>query len=463
MFEPLVRLDDDQGVIPNLADRWTVSDDGRTVAFHLRANGVWTNGDPVTATDFEYAWKRAMSPRFARANAAWFMDIVGAPAYTACDADKQDCAALRDRVGVEALDDVTLEVRLSRPAPWFVQRVAHWAFLPVHEPTIEKYKRRWTAPENIVTNGPFTLESWIRGSTISLVRWDLWRDATDVQLARIEGQTVASKFAGLAAFEADAVDACLERACVPARELDRLLLQPEFASFPAPATAYVGVNVERVPDAAQRQAMAIALNRKAITANAVPGPEAPAVTLTPAGVPGFPTLGDAYLTDQPRRAKAKKLIGKLDDVKKELTLAYPSGEDALASLVQTQLSKVGLDVTLEQHAEGKDGGADLYLGSVAAEDPDAIDVLAQWACTESENGFCSPEYDKLLRQARHAVDPSDRFALYAQLEEMLTGKKGEFPAIPVYWGTASLLRRATVQGFEPDLLGLVDFTKVSAP
>ena len=113
-----------------LAQRWEWTNEGLTLTFRLRSDGVWTNGDPVTAADFEYSWKRALSPQRESANAAQLLGIVGAEAYNACDAENQDCAALREAVAIDAVDDVTLEVRLTRRQPWFVFRVADPAFLP---------------------------------------------------------------------------------------------------------------------------------------------------------------------------------------------------------------------------------------------------------------------------------------------------------------------------------------------
>lgn len=464
ILDPLVRLDDEQGVVPALADRWRIEDEGRTIVFHLRSDGVWSNGDPVTASDFEYAWKRAMAPRFAKANAGRFADIVGARAYTTCDPEKRKCAQLADRVGVEALDDVTLEVRLKRQAPWYVQQVAHWAFLPVHEPTITEYKRRWTDPANIVTNGPFALADWVRKASITLDRWDGWRAAGDVQLARIEASMIAEPADGLAAFEGGELDACIEGACLPRADVPRLAETPEFAAFPAPATAYLGIDVGRVPDPGQRRAIAIALNRRAIVVDAVPGAESPATSLTPVGVPGFAEINAAFLTDSARRAKARRLLKKADDPKTTLTLAYPVGTAALADLVQHQLGRVGLDVKLRKRAE-EGSPADLELTRLTAPGADAIDALGLFVCGSADNGtgFCDKAYDKLVAKARTTPDDAERYAIYAELEAMLTGSKGEFPAVPVYWDTLDVLRQTSVEGFEPNLYGLVDFTQVVLP
>jgi oligopeptide transport system substrate-binding protein len=136
LFEPLVTLDARLQPVPALAERWETSADGLTVTFHLRGDGRWTNGDPVTAHDFEWSWKRVLAPETKSARAPHLAGIAGASAYNAC---QSDCARLRDGVGVRALDDRTLAVRLATPRPWFPAETAQPPFYAVHRPTVERY------------------------------------------------------------------------------------------------------------------------------------------------------------------------------------------------------------------------------------------------------------------------------------------------------------------------------------
>ena len=156
IMDPLVKLGDDLEPVPSLAESWDTSKDGKTVTFHLRSDGKWTNGDPVTAQDFEYSWKRTISPELAADYAYQFYGIVGAADYNAC---QKNCDALADKVGVKALDDTTLEVQLTTPQPWFIQQVSHTSFLAVHKATDEQFDDSWTEPKNIGTDGPVKLES----------------------------------------------------------------------------------------------------------------------------------------------------------------------------------------------------------------------------------------------------------------------------------------------------------------
>ena len=187
IMDPLVKLGDDLKPVPSLAESWTETDGGKTVTFKLRSDGRWTNGDPVTANDFEYSWKRTISPELAADYAYQFSGIVGAQEYNAC---KSNCNALRDKVGVKALDAHTLQVKLTSPQPWFVQQVAHTSFLAVNRKAVEKFGDKWTEAKNIVTNGPFKLADWQHDSRIDLVKWADWRNANEVSLQRVNGRMI---------------------------------------------------------------------------------------------------------------------------------------------------------------------------------------------------------------------------------------------------------------------------------
>jgi oligopeptide transport system substrate-binding protein len=456
ILDPLVRLDPSGHAVPALAKNWKVSADGRTVTFHLRPAGVWTNGDPVTAADFEYAWKRAAAPRFAKLNAPLFADIVGAERYTTC---RENCAPLQEGIAIEALDDVTLEVTLERAMPWFPQRVAHWAFLPVHEPTIAEHKRRWSLPENIVSNGAFELVEWRPRAGLALERWDQWRRAGSVDPARIEGSMTNDEASALVDFQDGRVDACLPGRCTPENAERELAAAPEFAAFPAPVTTYLGVNLERLGDVDLRRAIAIGLDRRAIVARAAPGIATEATTLVPTGLPGFDATAQTYLTVTPKRGKARRLVRE-SEAPKRLILAYESADAELAERVQTQLAKIGLEAETDERPREGLAAADLFLADVTAEDPEALDVLERWTC-DGDAGFCNPPFDRLAREARRTVDDDERYALERELEEALTSKKGAFPAIPLYSSMYSLLRSSTVEGLDANLLELVDLPAVS--
>lgn len=464
IFDPLVRLDASGALIPGLARSWEFTNDGLTVTFHLRPGGVWTNGDPVTAADFEYSWKRALASERNSANAVQFFGIAGAEAYHACDPKAEDCRTLREAVGVEAIDDVTLEVHLSRRQPWFVYRVANPAFLAVHEPTVKEYPKRWYQPANIVTNGAYRLAAWDHGTSITLEKWAQWRAAGSVDVAVIQGSMISDPAAGLTAFEGGELDACIDTQCLPDTDLARLIGSPEYEASPALEGTYIGVRLDRVADSDQRKALALALDRKSLVTDAAPD-ERPATSLTPAGMPGFDTIRTSYVKPKARTGKADQLEQAAEKPVKRLRLTYPTGEDALAEAIQGQLAvKLGVDVKIKERPTGSPGkAADLYLFTIRADVADAIAFLGLFTCDGDLNltGFCDAEYDRQIEEARKTVEDEARFGIYGSLESMLTSKNGAFPLIPVTWNTIGTLHTAAVDGLEPNGLGLYDFTVIT--
>jgi oligopeptide transport system substrate-binding protein len=161
IMDPLVKLNPDTlEAEPSLAESWDLSDGGKTVTFHLRSDGKWTNGDPVTASDFVYSWKRTLSPELAADYAYQLYGIQGAAEYNSCE---KKCDALADKVGVEAPDDTTLVVHLTSAQPWFIQQASHHSFLAVHQATVEKFGDKWTEPQNIVRRPVQAREVGARG------------------------------------------------------------------------------------------------------------------------------------------------------------------------------------------------------------------------------------------------------------------------------------------------------------
>ena len=471
IMDPLVKLDKNLEPVPNLAKSWTVSKDGTTVTFTLRDDGKWTNGDPVTAQDFEFSWKRTISPELAADYAYQFFGIVGASEYNAC---KSSCDALRDKVGVKALDDHTLQVKLTSPQPWFVQQVAHQSFLAVHPATVEKFGRKWTDPKNIVTDGPFKLARWDHDSRLDLVKWDGWRNADQVKLKRINGSMITEGTTALRAFEAGELDTSGQG--LPPVDLPRLKETPEYAQYPGLGTYSYGLNVKTVPDVNQRRAMALAIDRQTIIDNIAQGDQTPSNGFTPKGMPGFDTLTakSPWLPAHGDIDKAKQLMAKVKSPQKDVTLLINNapGHKEIAVAVQSMWQKLGLNVTISQQDWAQylqflgpppDPSMDAFRLGWIADYVDAMNFLELWKCGSGNNNtnFCDPSYDKLVEQARKTPDNAQRFGIYKQLEDKLVGKDGAMPIVPIYWYTFVQLERTSIKdSLNVSPLGLTDYSKV---
>ena len=469
IMDPLVRLGGNLKPVPSLAERWDV--DGKVVTFHLRDDGRWTNGDPVTAHDFEYSWKRTLDPKLAADYAYQLYGIVGAEEYN--QAKPAEAASLRDKVGVKALDDTTLRVTLTSEQPWFVQQAAHHSFLAVHQPTVERYGAKWTEPENIVTNGAFELSGWKHDASINLVKNPDWRNADDVALERVEGRIIVDGTTRVQAFEAGEIDA-LDGGGLPPADMPRLKEQPEYEKYPALGTYYYGFNLENVPDLNQRRAMALAIDRQTIIDNVAQADQIPASGMVPKGMPGFKVIEQNFLPPRADLDQARKFMAKAEDPNKNLTLYYNDapGHKEIAVAVQSMWKELGIDVTIRAQEFAQflqflgpppNDAVDVYRLGWIGDYVDPMNFLELWTSKSGNNNsnFASKAYDRLIAEARQTPDNEQRYEIYRQAEAMLTGPNGLLPFIPIYWYTYVNLERQSVQDtFAINPLDQFDLSKV---
>jgi oligopeptide transport system substrate-binding protein len=471
IMDPLVRLDPNTNeALPSLAESWDVN--GATVTYHLRKDGKWTNGDPVTANDFVYSWKRTLSPELAADYAYQLYGLKGAAEYNSCE---KNCDALADKVGVEAPDDYTLVVHLTSPQPWFVQQSAHTAFLAVHQATVEKFGDKWTEPQNIVTDGPFKLSKWEHEAEIDLVKNPDYRDAANVTLESIPGKIIVDGTTRVQAFESGEIDA-LDGGGLPPDEIARLKETPEYENYPSLGTYYYGFNMKNISDIHERRALSLAINRQEIIDQVAQADQIPATGMSPKGIAGFdqinpnspwtPAAGDL---DQ-----AKDELSQAANPKKDITLFFNDapGHKEIATAVQAQWKELGITTTLKQQEWAQyleflgpppNNAVDVYRLGWIYDFPDAINGLELWTCDSGNNNtnFCDKTYDDTVAKAKATVDDSARYDVYGQLEDMLFGQDGALPITPIYWYTFPNLEKQSVKDtFFISPLDQIDLTKV---
>ena len=170
VFEGLTVVSPEGEVQPGAAESWEVSDDGLVYTFKLREGNKWSNGDPVTAQDFEFAWKRVLNPETASQYASIMFPIKGAEAYNSGEGKVED-------VGIKAVDESTLEVTLAAPTAYFLELPAFYSFMPVNQKVVEG-DENWAmeAGEAYVINGAFKLETWNHNSDYVLTKNDQYWD-----------------------------------------------------------------------------------------------------------------------------------------------------------------------------------------------------------------------------------------------------------------------------------------------
>jgi ABC-type oligopeptide transport system substrate-binding subunit len=474
IMDPLVKLDADLNPVGSAAASFETSDDGKTVTYVLRDGLKWTNGDPVTAGDFEYSWKRTLSPELGADYAYQFYGIVGAQEYNSCDPKKDKCAALADKVGVKAVDDKTLEVKLTTPQPWFIQQSAHTSFLAVNKKAVEKFGDKWTEPANIVTNGPFKLDSWEHNANINLVKWDGWRDAANVKLTRVNGRMISDGTTAVQAFEAKELDVLYQG--LPVDEISRLKETPEYDQYPGLGTYYYGFNVKNITDVKQRRAMSLAIDRRSIIDNIAQADQLPTTGFTPKGMPGFDVINPKSPW-QPETAdleQAKQLMSEVANPKTKINLYINDspGHKDIAVAIQAAWKELGITSTIKQQefqqyleflGPPPNSDVDVYRLGWIGDFVDAINFLDLWTCKSGNNNtnFCNKDYDAVIAKAKQTPDTDARYKLYREAEDILGGENGEMPVLPIYWYTYTNLERESVKDtFNVNLLNQTDLTKV---
>jgi oligopeptide transport system substrate-binding protein len=474
IMDPLVRLDDDLNPVGAAAESFETSEDGKTVTYTLRDGLKWTNGDPVVAGDFEYAWKRTISPELGADYAYQFYGIVGAQEYNGCDPKKDDCAALKEKVGVNAVDDKTIEVKLTSPQPWFIQQSAHHSFLAVNQKAVDQFGDKWTEPANIVTNGPFQLESWEHNASINLVKWDEWRDADSVKLTRVNGRMISDGTTAVQAFEAGEVDVLYQG--LPPDEISRLKETPEYERYPGLGTYYYGFNVKNITDVKQRRAMSLAIDRQSIIDNVAQGGQLPTTGFTPEGMPGFDVLNPESSWQPPTAdmEQAKQLMSEVANPKTNITLYVNDspGHREIAVAIQAAWKELGITSTIKQQefqqyleflGPPPNADVDVYRLGWIGDFVDAINFLDLWTCESGNNNtnFCNKDYDAVIEKAKNTEDNDARYEQYGEAEEILGGEDGEMPVMPIYWYTYTNLERESVKAsFNVNLLNQTDLTSV---
>jgi len=473
IMDPLVRLNPETNAAePSLAESWDLSEDGKTVTYHLSPDGKWTNGDPVVAGDFVYSWKRTLSPELAADYAYQLYGIVGAFEYNSCT---KKCDALADKVGVEAPDDTTLVVHLTSAQPWFIQQSAHHSFLAVHQATVEQFGDKWTEPANIVTNGPFKLAKWEHEAEIDLVKNDEWRDAASVKLTSIPGKIVVDGTTRVQSFESGEIDA-LDGSGIPPDEIARLKETPEYELYPSLGTYYYGVNIKNIPDIHERRALSLAMNRREIIDQIAQADQLVATGMSPKGISGWDQINpnSPWTPEEADLTQAKDELSQAANPKKDINLFFNNapGHKEIATAVQAQWTQLGINSTLKQQEWAQyleflgpppNNAVDVYRLGWIYDFPDAINGLELWTCDSGNNNtnYCDKDFDALVAQARETPDDTARFAIYKQLEEKLFGQDGALPIMPIYWYTYPNLEKLSVKDtFFISSLDQIDFTDV---
>ncbi|WP_407941052.1 peptide ABC transporter substrate-binding protein [Oceanomicrobium pacificus] len=440
LFEGLYNQDEDGNLVPGVALSHEVSDDKLTYTFKLRDNAKWSNGEPVTANDFVFAWKRAVNPETASPY-AWYMELMS----IANGADIIAGEKPVDELGVKAVDDLTLEVTLSQPLPYFPQMVTHSTTFPSPEAVIAEHGADWTKPGNIVSNGAYILTEHVLNERSVRERNEMYWDNENTILDKVVAVVINDENQALTRYMAGELD----RTEVPAGQFPRLKEEnpDEAINFPRLCNYYYTFNLsdggpEAFKDVRVRKALAYAVDRNVIVENVLQGGQFPAYTFTPGATAGFevPEVDYANWSQAERDEKAKELLAEAGygpDNPLSFDMLYNTSEaHKKIATVMSQMwkQKLGVEATLNNmewktflDVRGKQD-FELARGAWCGDYNEASTFLD---LVTSPSGYNDGKYsnatvDELMTGARTAENPQEN---YTQVEMTLAE---EMPVIPVY-------------------------------
>lgn len=461
-FEGLTRTGADGQVHLAAAESYEVSEDGLTYTFKLR-DAKWSNGDPVTAGDFEFAWKRALDPKTAANYAYQLFYIKNGEAYNKGQAS-------RDDVGVKALDDKTLQVTLENPTPFFTELTAFYTYYPVNQKVVEADENWATQAATHVGNGPFKMTDWQHKSKIVLEKNENYWDKDNVKLDKIEFSMIEDENTELSMFENGELDwAGAPLSQLPTDAMPALTDSGRIHTKPIAGTYWYKFNTEQPPfhNVKIRKAFAYAIDRKSLIDNILQAGQIPATGAVP---PSMALNTEGYFKDNDVET-AKKLLE--EGMKEEgltslpeITLSYNTAEThkKIAEAIQDQWKQnLGVEVKLENQ-EWKVYIEDLHQGNYQigrmgwlGDFNDPINFLEQYKEKKGGNNDTNWEnakYKELLNQSAVEKDPEKRKQILAQAEQILMD---EMPVMPIYFYTNSWVHNEKLTGVIIDGLGNIDF------
>lgn len=458
LFEGLYNSGADGEPVPGVAESYEVNADNTVYTFKLR-DAKWSNGDPVTAGDFVYAWQRAVNPETA-SNYAYFVGLVGVVNADAIVAGEKPI----EELGVKAIDDKTLEVTLSFSSPWFIRTLSHATLFPAHKATIEASGIEWTKPENIVGNGAYTLAENTPGERVVIKRNpNYWDDAKTV-LEEVQFLTINDENQGLTRWRAGEVD----QTDVPAGQYPALKaeLPDNTYSVPQFCTYYFSVNMtdkqpnEAIKDVKVREALNLAIDRDVIVNGILQGGQTPAYSFAHPLTAGYtmPAIPAADMTQEERDAKAVELMteaGYGTDNPLTINYIYNTSEahKKIATVVgQMWKEKLGVDLVLAdmefqtlldtRHSKTYELARNAWCGDY--NEASTFLSLLDSKSEQNDQGYANADVDAWLAEAKTSEDPNVQ---YAEVEAQAAT---DVAIMPIYFYAKVFMQNSDVKGWPFD-------------
>ncbi len=457
LFEGLVAEAADGKIIPGTAEKWEISADGLTYTFHLRADAKWSNGDPITAQDVVYSYRRLLDPKTASKYAFMQWSMKNGEAFSKGQIKEPEA------IGVKATDDRTVQITLERPTPYYLGLLAHHASYIVPRKAIEASADRWTRPGNMISNGAYKLDAWTPQDRIKLVKNPTYHDAKSVQVDEVYYYPTEDQQGELKRYRANELDVTYR---IPVDQIGwaKQNLPSELKITPYFGTYYYAFNLTKPPfkdNLKLRQALSLAIDRDALVEKVMRGGEVPAYDWVPPNTLNYVNVDvpAAKLSQAERDAMAKKLLveaGYGPGKPFEVELLYNTADDhrrlaiAVASMWDEKLGvkvkpvnqewKVYLDLGSQMQFQIRRAG---WIGDYN----DAwtfLELLKGDIGKQNPAGYANAAYDDLLRRSATTLDLDERAKIMGEAEKILIG---DAPVAPLFHYVSKGMVKPYVQGW----------------
>ena len=473
-FEGLMTLDENEQPIEGAAEKMTVSDDGLVYTFKLREDGKWSDGEALTANDFKYSWMRALDKATAAEYSYQLYYIKNAEKY-------YNGEATADELGINVIDDYTLEVTLEAPTTYFPQLLAFPTYAPLREDIVSADPEGWaTKPETYVTNGAFKLVQWDMKDQLVFEKNENYWNKDSIKLDKLTFKLVTddtTAYSELQAGNFDVVNSVPTNEIEPGQEAGLVHVSPKLGTY------YFGINVGKQDDMAEdvktalsnklvRQAINLAIDRQEIIDNVGKAEQVAAYSFVPEGIynPDGTEFADKEYYDPSDMdgniEKAKELLKEAGYENGEglptIELMYNSegAHKDICQIVQENLAKIGINIELANQEWAvflntrQQGGYEIarqgWIGDYS--DPMTFLDLFVTGGGNNDSGYSNPEYDALIAAAKVETDPDKRKEQLREAEDILMD---DMPILPIYYYTTVMGWNENVKGIQVSVLGTV--------
>ncbi len=461
IFEGLMTEAANGEPILGMAEGYTISSDGKKYTFKIKKGMKWSDGTVLNANDFEYAFKRLLNPETASKYAWLQFGIKNAQAYNSGKIKAEE-------VGVKAIDDLTLEINLENPTPYFLSSLTHYTAYPVPKHLIEKFGSEWVKMENIATNGAYFPVEWIPGSHVKAIINKSWYDVKSLKIDEVIYTVLENESTAYKSFQAGEFDYITG---YPTDQFEKIKKEtPEvLAVKPFAGLYYYVINSknENLKDANIRKALSMTINREIITKNILGTGEVPAYSWVPPKMNNYTEVANVKWKSKSykeRVAEAKTILsnkGFSKDKPLEITLRYNTNENhkRVAIAVSTMWKSIGVKVKLYNaetkvhYADLKNNDFEVARAGWLADYNDPINFLALLDSQTGDNygQWENKEFDDLLKEAAKEIDLKKRALILKQAEQIALDDSA---AIPIYYYVTSVLKSTKLKGFEHNVFDI---------